>query len=281
MTTTGSIVKLTGPESWKEWNLRFINMAQDNQLWELIDAVSASKGDFMERPIEPKFANYPKLLDSPASSTRTASATLGGTPELVDTEGTPRNLSEMTTTGKEQYRQDVANFQFNWRRYETQGQRIRNVSNWVQKTVASHIYNATCKHDRKLHEWYAALKERAGTDTLADRSFVTFAGHTSDEEEHDSEPPRRSKQRSQAPLKKRNRSPAPTTASKRRYTEGATPSCEACDRKHSLEESWAAWPEIRPEHMYPSERAEGRAQERIDRDPELRKRVEQLRKRVK
>ncbi|KAK4119846.1 hypothetical protein N657DRAFT_246989 [Parathielavia appendiculata] len=27
--------------------------------------------DFMERPIEPRFADYPKLLDTPASSTQT------------------------------------------------------------------------------------------------------------------------------------------------------------------------------------------------------------------
>jgi hypothetical protein len=168
MTSTENIVKLTGPETWKEWNLRFLNMAQDNQLWDLINPASTSKGDFMERPTEPRFADYPKLLDTPASSTRNSSATPAGSTELTDTERTPRNLSEMTTAGKEQYRQDVANFQFNWRRYETQGQRISNVSNWVQKTVATHIYNATCKHDKQLHQWYDALKERAGTDNLED-----------------------------------------------------------------------------------------------------------------
>jgi len=42
------------------------------------------------------------------------------------------------------------------------------VSNWVQETVATHIYNATCKPDKPLHEWYDALKERAGTDNLED-----------------------------------------------------------------------------------------------------------------
>jgi hypothetical protein len=125
-------------------------MAQDNQLWDVINPASTSKGDFVERPTEPRFADYPKLLDTPASSTRNSSATPAGGTELIDTEGTPRNFSEMTTAGKEQYRQDVANFQFNWRRYETQGQRISNVSNWVQKTVATHIYNATCKPDKQL-----------------------------------------------------------------------------------------------------------------------------------
>ena len=390
MTATESFVKLTGPESWKEWNLRFINMAQDNQLWELINPTSASKGDFMERPTEPRFADYPKLLDTPASSTRTSSATHSSTPELIDTEGTPRNLSEMTTAGKEQYRQDVVNFQFNWRRYETQGQRVSNVSNWIQKTVASHIYNATCKHNKKLHEWYAALKARAGTDDLEDLrraleryntaikilnrkpkdmlgwlsswetaigeaqdanvpgtntsrmwwlqfeaairnagyeswceayaisnqaliednkltvhklvkdfrerlrkdddskprtitkgAFVTFAGQNSEEEDRDSQRPHGSKQRSPPPRRYRSRSPAPRTTSKRRYTGGSTSGCPACDRQHSLEDCWAARPEIRPSHMYRSRLAEGRAQERMDCDPELRKRVEQLRKRVK
>jgi hypothetical protein len=61
MTSTENIVKLTGPESWKEWNLRFINMAQDNQLWDVINPASTSKGDFMERPTEPRFADYPNL----------------------------------------------------------------------------------------------------------------------------------------------------------------------------------------------------------------------------
>jgi hypothetical protein len=390
MTSTESIVKLTGPESWKEWNLRFINMAQDNQLWDLINPASTSKGDFMERPTEPRFADYPKLLDTPASSTRSSSATPAGSTELTDTEGTPRKLSEMTTAGKEQYRQDVANFQFNWRRYETQGQRISNVSNWVQKTVATHIYNATCKHDKQLHQWYDALKERAGTDNLEDLrraleryntairvlirkpkdalswlsswetaigeaqeakvpgtensqmwwlqfeaairgagyeswceayaisnqalidnnrltvhklvkdfrerirkdgdskprtitkgAFVTFAGQTSDEEERDLEP-RRSRRNPTpaAPRRSKSRSP-PARSKRRRNNDGPTSGCPACDNKHSLEECWAARPEIRPDHRYPSRTAEARAQERIKHDAELRKEVERLRKRVK
>ncbi|KAK4249158.1 hypothetical protein C7999DRAFT_30371 [Corynascus novoguineensis] len=144
-------------------------MAQDNQLWEPIDPTSASRGDFMERPVEPRFADYPKRLHTPASSIRASSTTRASTPELVDIEGTPRNLSDMTTAGKEQYHRDVANFHINWRRYETQGQRISNIRNWIQKSVDTHIYNISCKYGKKLHEWYAALKGRTGTDDIEDR----------------------------------------------------------------------------------------------------------------
>jgi hypothetical protein len=372
MTSTESIVKLTGPENWKEWNLRFINMAQDNQLWELINPKSPARGDFMERPCEPKVVNYPKLLNTPASSTPAISATLEATPELVDAEGRPRNLSEMTTAGKEQYRQDMVNFQFNWRRYETQGQRISNISNWVQKTVATHIYNATCKHDKKLHEWYASLKERAGTDdledlrralecynnaikplsrkpkdmatwlsswetaigeaqeakvpgtdnsqmwwlqfeatirnagydswceayaisnqelintnkmtvhklvkdfrerlrktndskpsTIAKGAFLSYNGHTPDGEDE-----RRSR--------KRSRSPRNQQGNKRRRI-----NCPACDRSHSLEECWAARPETRPDFMPDEPDVEQRVRERIDRNPELMKQVQALRKHTK
>ncbi|KAL2145193.1 hypothetical protein VTI28DRAFT_7702 [Corynascus sepedonium] len=163
-----NIVKLTGPENWKDWNRRFIGIAQDNQLWDLINPTSDSKGDFVERPVELRFADYPKLLNTPAVSTCASSTASDGSLELVDTAGSPRNISEMTTAGKEQYRQDMANFQFNWQRYEAQEQRVSNVRNWIQKTVATHIYNATCKHEKKLYGWYQALKERAGTNGLQD-----------------------------------------------------------------------------------------------------------------
>ncbi len=66
-------VKLTGPENWKAWNQRFINTAEQNRIWDLINPASATRGTFMERPVLPNVANYPKRLTSPAGNTRAAS----------------------------------------------------------------------------------------------------------------------------------------------------------------------------------------------------------------
>jgi hypothetical protein len=339
-------------------------------------------------PIKPDVANYEKRLDAPASNTP-GNTPASGASQAVVAGGKPKNASEMTAAGRDAYKIDLSEYREEKGDYDRERQNITFLCSWITKTVAANLFDATCDPEKKIHEWYAALKERVGTNdlqelrrateewetanktlsrkpkdmlswlkgwelafmkaqkakvpgtndskiwwlkfdntvrgfgydgwcdsyynsnqdaidnnnfvlqkllndfserirrsddskprTIAKGAFVTFAEQTSDEEERDSEP-RRSTQRSPASRRERSRSPTPRTTNKRRYTGGSTSGCPACDRQHRLEDCWAARPEIRPGHVHASKLAEGRAQERMDRDPELCKRVEQLRKRVK
>lgn len=177
-------VKLTGPENWKAWNQRFINTAEQNRIWDLINPASATRGTFMERPVLPNVANYPKCLTSPAGSTRAASTgtqgagassdTVRGTPssqdtpqsERVGTTSRPANISEMTTEGKEQYNEDLREYHRQYKLWDKEGQQIANLKAWLadHNNVAPSIYTAACKPGKGLHEWYDALKERAGVD---------------------------------------------------------------------------------------------------------------------
>ncbi|KAL2145876.1 hypothetical protein VTI28DRAFT_5958 [Corynascus sepedonium] len=97
-------------------------MAQDNRVWKLIDLKSASGDDFKERPVERRFADYPKRLDTPASDIRASSTTCSSTPGLIDTEGTPRNLRLLDK----------------WRRYEPKAKEPATMQ-LDRKSVDTHI----------------------------------------------------------------------------------------------------------------------------------------------
>lgn len=382
MAATEGITKLTGPETWKVWNKRFINEATAKEIWDLIDPESNTKGQFQERPVKPVPADYPKLLIPPAAGTRASSSsdTARATPlpEQVEPQGKPANVNEMTTAGRELYRQDLANYHFDWRQYKEERAQISALTDWISKTVDDGIYDDNCTPGETLDVWYANLKDRAGTDELEERrqaldryyaavkpltrkprdilawlanwekalneviragvpgtkesslwwpqfqtalqsvgydtwatvyaitnraainnnqlttkqlvkdfradfrendsqprtiakgAFATFAGQPADQEDSGQE----GSQRGLGP------GPAQRTG-KRKYTGGSKPSCPACDGRHTLEDCWSVRPEIRPDGKKPATLAAKRAQERMQQDPELRQRVEQLRKRVK
>ncbi len=56
-------VKLTGPESWKAWNERFVAEATTRDFWDLINPKSTAKGRFKTALIKPAITDYPKRLD--------------------------------------------------------------------------------------------------------------------------------------------------------------------------------------------------------------------------
>ncbi|KAL2141318.1 hypothetical protein VTI28DRAFT_2552 [Corynascus sepedonium] len=372
MSATEGITKLTGPETWKVWNKRFINEASAKEIWDLIDPASKSKGQFQERPVKPEPADYPKLLIPPAAGTRASSETARATPlpEQVDPNGKPANVNEMTAAGKELYRQDVANYQFSWRQYKEERAQVSALTAWISKTVDDGIYNATCTPGKTLDVWYANLKERAGISELEDqrrtleRYFATVkplarkpkdvlawlatweealneviqadvpglkssslwwpqfhmaiksigydAWSTAyavaneatinnnelttqqvvksfrEQTREDDSLPRTIAKGAFATLDGQTpdqgdgsqRGPAQRTG-KRKYTGGSKSGCPACDGRHTLEDCWSVLPEIRPANRKPAMAVEKRAHERMQQNPELRQRVEQLRKRVK
>ena len=126
-------VKLTGTESWKAWNKRFVAKATTRDLWDLINPKSTAKGRFKTAPVKPSLANYPKRLDPidtpPAQSTRSGSATSSAT-ELrasykeVNRLSQPSNTSEITTLGRNAYKTNLAEYYFEWRLYEAKRQNL-------------------------------------------------------------------------------------------------------------------------------------------------------------
>ena len=84
-------------------------------------------------------------------------ATVAAAPvEEIDPRSTPRNVGGMTTQGRENYRADFAEYQFEWRLYDTERQNVNQLSAWIRKTVVAQLYDTTCKADKTIDEWYAA-----------------------------------------------------------------------------------------------------------------------------
>lgn len=50
--------------------------------------------------------------------------------------------------------------------YDRERQNITFLCSWITKTVAANLFDTTCDPEQKIHEWYAALKERVGTNDL-------------------------------------------------------------------------------------------------------------------
>lgn len=379
--STDTSIKLTGPETWKAWNLRFINAAEENLLWDLIDPKSATRGAYKTRPVEPTVANYPKRLDTPDTPQG----------EGVDTSSQPANVAEMTSEGYLRYTEDVKAYNRRQKEWKEESQQMARLKAWLadHNNVAPTIYTAACKPGQKLHEWYDALKERAGVDKGQERqqainkynaatkpltrkpkdmhawllnwqtaveeakeanlpgaidsgtwwpifatavknagyqswcesyrnsyresidsnelsvhklvrdfrerlrddddvkankvgkgAFVNWVDEAEKKDVARKDAPERTHRsaRSPAPGGSRTRSRSPARrVGKRRYSNP----CPACDRPHTLEECWAARPEIRPADRRPSKAAERLARERMEKDPVLRQLVEMFRKRVK
>ncbi len=176
MAAANEEVKLTGPKSWKAWNERFMTEAVTRNIWDLIDPKSTRRGQFKQQPTKPDISTYPKRLDRtaapPAQSTRgnsASSTTASESPfsqltEEVDRAGKPRNTSEMTALGRDAYKTDLSEYQFEWRLFDAESQKVNRLTAWVRQTVARQLYTTACKANKTLDQWYEALKERAGTD---------------------------------------------------------------------------------------------------------------------
>ncbi|KAK3309880.1 uncharacterized protein B0T15DRAFT_488584 [Chaetomium strumarium] len=143
MSLMEEIVKLTGSENWKAWNTRFIAEATNRGLWEIINPTSTSKG-----------ANA--RGNTPAS----------GTSQVVVPGGKPKNASEMTAAGRDAYKIDLSEYREEKGDYERELQNITFLCSWITKTVAANLFDTTCDPEKRIHEWYAALKERGGTNDL-------------------------------------------------------------------------------------------------------------------
>ena len=179
MASNSITVKLTGPEKWRVFNNAFVQEAKTKLLWEHIDPNNPLKGQFMSKPAKPNPANYPKLLvrassassannRPPAHSTRRAATTTpasseDATPtgsqlpaaqsalgEEVDPRGNPAHVGEMTAAGRERFRQDTHDYQFDLRQYQIQYEHINELSAWIRKHVSQGLYDTCCDAEDSL-----------------------------------------------------------------------------------------------------------------------------------
>ncbi|KAL2192211.1 hypothetical protein P885DRAFT_82426 [Corynascus similis CBS 632.67] len=181
---TNEDVKLSSPADWETWNNCFKSEAATRDLWELIKPDGDLTGYFRKPPVRPALENYPKLLTPanavPAQSTRSGETRVPAHMELVDEGNPPANLMEMTTAGREGYRADMSDYRFEIGLYENERKNVNQLSAWIRKTVASHIYDTTCDADDTLDKWYIALKERVGShdNEELERAMVRYEAAT-------------------------------------------------------------------------------------------------------
>ncbi|KAK4151895.1 hypothetical protein C8A00DRAFT_35465 [Chaetomidium leptoderma] len=180
--TAGEVV-LTTSKQWKSWQKRFINEAMRMEVWEFIDPTSERLGQYTKAPNRLRYENYEKLLVRPPATSGLATNLRSGSTELatpattqaflsaelsrapfeeVDYNNPPKSFMEMTTRSRECWSIDSEEYKDQRGLWETEKENLGELGLWIRQTTAIHVYDAYCDNDKKVHEWYAALKETVG-----------------------------------------------------------------------------------------------------------------------
>ncbi|KAL1974657.1 hypothetical protein VTN31DRAFT_4861 [Thermomyces dupontii] len=169
-----TVVKLTGPENWRQWNERFISEAKGKRLWHLIDPNSPTKGQFMPAPVKPRIEDFPRKAKVARSQSRTLrsssvqSAPLPTEEAFEEEEQRGVTIVDLTETGQRLYEHAEKTWRFEVNQYAVESDAINHPTRWIRESVSPDIYDVTYSSSYNLDVWYANLKERAGTLEIED-----------------------------------------------------------------------------------------------------------------
>ena len=158
---TGSTdsIRFDKPQDWPNWSPEFKGKAKNLDLWDYINP--DNKAPWPTRPIAPAVADYAKRLvrvgTRSASSSQASPGTLA--PDEVDTNGTARTISELTTDGKENYKLDLTNYIHIDKQYTQFRANHDKLVDWIKSTVGPSIHETCCDVDKTIDEWYEAFQE--------------------------------------------------------------------------------------------------------------------------
>jgi hypothetical protein len=153
MATKTEII-LRGPEDWTKWDRAFKTKAIAMELW---DFIKEDPEELLSKPTMPDPEDYR------VSGMSTRSATVAGR---------SRSTIDLNT-------EETRNFQIAWniytqksRQYEAQNDNIRDLKDWVTRTIAQQYIDSSCDPTESLHEWHTKLKEHASVGEVMDKKEV-------------------------------------------------------------------------------------------------------------
>ena len=151
-------VFLTNSEDWESWNLQFQAQAVAGGLWSQIQGVTP----FIDEPIAPNPAHHKHKTPSQATVTvRGSTASAVGDDEPGQA-GYLVTIADLTADGLRAYQFEWTVFQADKKEYNQQLEAVKQLKQWILKTVSSHLQLTTCDPTNSITQWYSALKSQTG-----------------------------------------------------------------------------------------------------------------------
>ena len=123
--TNDAKVILRRPQDWDSWSNAFKGRAVAADFWQYIDPTVNPKPAYTARPKLPDPTKYDKRVVRPGVATRgsataAGSQTQGREEEIIDPEGEPQNMGEMTSASRAAFQGDLTLYQIRQKLYEAE-----------------------------------------------------------------------------------------------------------------------------------------------------------------
>ncbi|KAK4170956.1 hypothetical protein QBC36DRAFT_108658 [Triangularia setosa] len=157
-TSNEKSVFLASSKDWESWNLQFQAQAVAGGLWSQIQGFTS----FLNEPVAPDLAHHKHK--TPSQSTITARArteSVAGDDEASQS-NPPITIADLTPDGFRTYQMDWTIYQANKKEYSQQFEIVKQLKQWMLKTISPHFQLTSCDPIEPVTKWYSALKAQAG-----------------------------------------------------------------------------------------------------------------------
>ena len=152
-------VFLASSEDWESWNLQFQAQAVAGGLWDQIQGVTP----FLSEPSAPNPAHH--RHKTPSQSTITARGStepVVGDDQSGQTSSIIITIADLIADGLRTYQLERTIYQDDKKEYTQQAEAVKQLKQWVLKTVSSHFQLTACDPLHSITQWYSALTSQVG-----------------------------------------------------------------------------------------------------------------------
>jgi len=161
---------LKNPDKWDAWNKQFQSRAVAALLWDLIDPTNEDDEDLFEhKAVQPNVKDYEKRRIVGGMNTRSQHSDATMQSEESDPNGQPTSVADMTAAGRAAFNADWNIFVFQTKTYTDQQKAIKELKDWMMKTVAQHYQHTALIPTESIKEWYKNLVQQAGATDMKQR----------------------------------------------------------------------------------------------------------------
>lgn len=155
-----NLVMLNGIENWEAWEAAFYRKAKALELEDYVDLDHADFAKDPEAPEKPSCSIFKKKLEASTRTTRQGSTTPMG--DNATTDEPAQSILDLTPGDMSKYLYLDKEYERTNKEYKTKKKAIRNLGEWMELTVSTHLKNVTFKRDKNEAHWFKALREQVG-----------------------------------------------------------------------------------------------------------------------
>jgi hypothetical protein len=175
--TNDAKVILRRPKDWDSWSNAFKSRAVAADFWQYIDPTADPKPAYMAKPQLPDPTTYDKRAVRPGVATRgsataAGSQTQGREEEVIDPEGRPQNMGEMTSASRAAFQGDLTLYQIRQKLYEAERKAEKDLKQYIEEIVAAEIYRIACEPEQPIVAWFSNLKQQAGLSDRQEKATI-------------------------------------------------------------------------------------------------------------